>query len=186
MIWPFSRFVAVLIMAAMAGACAGGSALPALPDLPDLHGSNEPLRASGRVTDVYMRIAHGAAGCWFGAAGPLKRTHIFHADLDPPSKGETAEIAIHEIDRTQPSPWGRRVFRVQLVPVDGATSIAVENVGIEEEVAKRMRADVYQWIEGKAACSTKEAAPAAPLVTAPPPLSPPSPVQPAASPTRAP
>lgn len=162
MIWPFSRFVAAVLMAASTGACAGGPALPALPDLP---GTNEPLRASGRVTDVYMRVAHGASECWFGAAGVLKATHIFHADLDPPSKGERAVITVQEIDRTQVSPWGRRVFRIQLTPADGATAIAVDNIAMPEEVAKRMRADVFQWIEGKSACSTKEAPDLAPPAT---------------------
>lgn len=186
MIRPFIRFVAVTVMAALAGACAGGSALPALPALPDLP-PNEPLRASGRVTDVYTRIARGSSACWFGADGALKGSYIFHAEVAPPSKGEVAEIAIHEIDRTQPSPWGRRVFRVQLVPVDGATSIAVDNLAMDEEIARRMRADLFQWIDGKPACTTKEAPGLTAVATGSPPRQQPatSSKKPAASPGRA-
>lgn len=154
MVRPISRSLAAALMALMTEACAGGPQLPALPELP---GTNEPLRVSGPVSEVYMRLAHGATACWFGADGALKASHIFHAEVEPPSRGGTAEVTVHEIDRTQPSPWGRRAFRVQLVPADGATSIAVENFAMPEEVASRMRRDVFQWLQGKAACTTNEA-----------------------------
>ncbi len=101
--WRLKRSLASVVIAAMAAACAGGAELPSLPELP---GSNDPTRAQGRVSDVYTLIARGARMCWFGADGALKETHIFHAALDPPSRGEVAEIAIQEIDRTQVSPWG--------------------------------------------------------------------------------
>lgn len=153
MIRPITRLMAVALITPAVGSCAGGGALPALPDLP---GPNEPSRLPGRVTDVYVRVARGATACWFGADGALKGNYIFHAEVDPPSKGEVAKIEIHEIDRSQPSPWGKRVFRIQLVPVDGATSIAVDNLSMEEDIARRMRADVFAWTEGKSACSTKE------------------------------
>ncbi len=39
-------------------------------------------------TDVYTRIARGALTCWFGAAGPLKGTHIYHAEAAPASQGD--------------------------------------------------------------------------------------------------
>jgi len=155
MVRAISGCLAAGLIAAAAGACTGGAELPALPELP---GTNEPLRAPGHVTDVYMRIARGAAACWFGADGALKRSHIFYAEVDPPSRGETAEITVHEIDRTQASPWGRRAFRVLLAPADGATGIAVENINMPEEVARRMRADVFQWTEGNMACTTRQAA----------------------------
>lgn len=179
---PICTSLAASLLAVMVGACSGGTQLPALPELP---GKNEPLRAPGRVTDVYMRIAHGAATCWFGADGALKRSHIFHADVDPPSRGETAQVTVHEIEPGQTSPWGRRAFRVQLAPADGATSIAVENIAMPEEVANRMRADVFEWIEGKSACATKEAAPLSqlPAKSGSPPRQPgPAPTPPAATP----
>ena len=167
---PISRSLAANLIALMAGACAGGAQLPALPELP---GENEPLRASGRVTDVYIRIARGAATCWFGSDGVLKRSHIFHAEVDPPSRGETAQIGVHEIDPAQASPWGRRVFRVLLTPAGDATSIAVDNIAMPDEMARRMRADVFQWAGGMPACTTKEAPHlSAPAAGASPPLQP--------------
>ena len=162
--WRLNGSPASVVIAAMAAACAGGAELPALPELP---GSNDPTRAQGRVSDVYTLIARGARMCWFGADGALKETHIFHAALDPPSRGEMAEIVIQEIDRTQVSPWGRRTFRVRLTPADGATAIAVENIAMPDDLAASMRADVFKWTEGVMACSTRRQ-PAATAASAPP------------------
>jgi hypothetical protein len=161
------RFAAASALVLSAGGCSDQAKLP---HLPQLAGPGEVQRAAGSVTDVYARIARGARVCWFGPDGALKSTHIFHADVEPPSRGETAEIAVHEIDRTQPSPWGRRVFRVVLVPVDNQTAISVENLAMPDAVAATMRADVFGWVAGKSDCSTRqnavEAQPVQPVTAA--------------------
>ncbi|MCL4768404.1 MAG: hypothetical protein KJZ80_19475 [Hyphomicrobiaceae bacterium] len=184
MVRPRGISLTALLTAVLAGACSEGVKLPALPALP---GTSEPLRAQGPVVDVYMRIARGAMACWFGADGALSGSHIFHADVEPASRGGTAEVVVHEMDHAQPKPWGRRAFRVLLGPADGATAISVENLAMPDEVATRMRADVFQWIESKAACSTKQspAIPAARGGSGPAPQRPgPPPGAPAASPSR--
>ena len=58
-----------------------------------------------------------------------------------------AEIAVHEIDRTQPTPWGRRTFRVVLTPAGAETAIAVENIAMPDSVAASMRAaaGIHLW-----------------------------------------
>lgn len=150
---------AVPMLAVLAGACSQGTPLPKLPELPrlpELGAPNEPGRVAGAVSDVYTRIARGAMACWFGADGALKGSHIFHAEVDPPSRGGAAEVAVHRIEPDQPTPWGRRVFRVRLDPVDEATAIAIESTAMPGDVAGRMRADVFQWAAGKPACSTRE------------------------------
>jgi hypothetical protein len=59
-------------------------------------------------TEVYSLIARGALGCWFAANGPLKATHVFHADAAPPSRGGRAEILLYERDASLSDRRGAR------------------------------------------------------------------------------
>ncbi len=126
---------------------------------------NASVQSPDPVVDVYARIAQGAMACWFGGSGFLKTTHIFYADVGAPSSGRGGEIVIHEKDTTQPQPWGRRAFRIRIASADGVTTVEAENVAMSDDVAGRMRADVFQWAQGNPGCGPQgpSAAPAAPL-----------------------
>ena len=147
--------VMALALAPWAGACSDAVKLPQLPQLVD--GPGEPMRAPGTTAEVYARIAQAARACWFGPDGALKDSYIFHAELEPPSRGEAAEISVHELDKSGSSRWGRKVFYVSLLPADGQTAITVENVSFPVPVSAPMRADVFQWSQGGAGCTTKQA-----------------------------
>lgn len=143
--------MAVIAAATSLGGCNTAS-------LPSLGSPGQPTRVSASSTEVYVRIAQGANACWFGPQGPLRTTHIFHADVEPVHGTGTAEIIVHERDATQPKPWGRRAFRIALTPVGEQTSIDVENLAMPAEAADRMRADVFQWVEGGSGCRMAELA----------------------------
>ena len=89
--WRCRLFV-VIMAAAGLGACSAGSegslsaalvsgSLPAADTLV----ANEP------PTVVYSNIAQKALTCWMGPKGPLKATHIFHADAASPTTGGKAD-----------------------------------------------------------------------------------------------
>jgi hypothetical protein len=143
--------LAALLLTLASSGCAGGSSFT-------LGAPGEATRVAVPVEEAYARIARGAHSCWFSATGPLRRTHIFHADVDPPTRGGAAEIGVLERDATQPSPWGRRVFRIELTASDGSTAIEVANLALPEALAARMRADVFEWLDGRSACQGGEGA----------------------------
>jgi hypothetical protein len=130
--------------------CANGGALPTLGP------AGEASRVAIPVEEAYARIARGAHACWFAASGPLKRSHVFHAEVDPPSRGGAADIGVLERDTAQPSPWGRRVFRIGLTAVDGNTAIEVANLALPDALAARMRSEVFQWLDGNSGCRAGE------------------------------
>ena len=160
------RLAAIAISALALNACGEAAKLPQLPQLTGSVG--EPMRAPGSVPEVYARIAQNSRACWFGPEGALKTTHIIHADLEPPSRGEIAELVVHELDRGGESRWGRRVFKVSLQPSDQQTAIAVDNISMPTEIGSRMRADVFQWSQGGTGCTTRNADPVAQAQTAEP------------------
>ena len=136
--------------------CSGGVApeLPAagslqLPSLPALTGSN----VVGTPTELYTRIARGAVTCWFGASGPLKGRHIYHADAEPESKGGAAEITIFVKDTSAgPNPKALKAFQIAIKPTGGTPELGVENFKIEEPLAARLRADVTRWAAAEEGC----------------------------------
>jgi hypothetical protein len=142
----FGKYVASAATMLVAG-CSGTSSQLQLAVL------NSSVRTADPIIEVYSRVAQGAMACWFGQNGFLKATHVFYADVAPASSGQQAEIIIHERDTTQPRPWGRRAFRVTIATVDGETAVEAENIAMKDDVAGRMRADVFQWTQGKTGCS---------------------------------
>jgi hypothetical protein len=106
----------------------------------------------GSPTDVYTRIARGILTCWFGAAGPLKRGYIYHADAEPASKGGRSEIKIMIRDMTATDPRSLRAYHVVIEPSDTATKVEVENVRIPEVLAARLGTDIERWSRDEAGC----------------------------------
>jgi hypothetical protein len=108
-------------------------------------------------TTVYAAIAQKALVCWVGPKGPLKASHIFHADAASPTTGGVAEIVLHERDVTQRHPWGPRTFRIALTPEGGDTNtrIDLQNIKLKRDMADALRADVIAWANGKDSCQAQ-------------------------------
>ncbi len=103
--------------------------------------------------EIYSRIARGALKCWFGTQGSLKKTHVFHADVAPPSAGGGADIAIYERDLTGQSPRSVRAFKIMIARSGEGSNVQPENFRIPETVARDMSADVGRWTQGSEDCS---------------------------------
>jgi hypothetical protein len=147
------RYLALFLAVPMLGGCAAQTITAALPKVQPVAG--EPSRIDASPPHVYGLIARGAMSCWFAATGQLKKSHIFHADVDPPTAGGAVEIAVHERDNTGPNAWGARVFKVALKLSGEQTIIDVENIKMPEAVAVPMRADVFHWAQGGRDCKLK-------------------------------
>jgi hypothetical protein len=157
-----SALAALLIPACLAGCgnaaqtltLLGTAALGPLPPPDSALADNAP-------TFVYSAIAQKALVCWVGPKGPLKATHIFHADAASPTTGGQAEIVLHERDLTQQHPWGPRTFRIVLTPEGGDTNtrIAMQNIKIKRDMADALRADVIAWANGKESCQAQTLVP---------------------------
>ena len=153
---------AIFAIAAVGGltaGCSGGGATSlGLPSASDLNIGALPSLSSpagqvvGTPTEVYTRVARGALTCWFGAAGPLKSSYIYHADAEPPSKGGRSEIVIFERDADANDPRSMRVYRVVISLVEEKTKLELENLKIPEPLAARLASDVARWAANEEGC----------------------------------
>ena len=151
---PISTLAAVLVGGWLLGACAGGPEALQL-GLPD----GDP-GYPGTPQEVYARVARGALGCWFGAGGTLKPTHIFHADMAPAVKGGMGEIVLQERERNAASPRGLKALRITFAPhTETASHMTIEVLRFPGEPGARMRTAVQRWAAGDATCD-----PAAPTL----------------------
>jgi len=159
-------------LAALVAACAGACSSANLPTLPDPGTSQietgapaaaapspfAPVEtatiAPGTPTEVYALVARGILGCWFGANGPLKTTHIFNADAAPPSRGGTAEIVLHERDPTLRDQRGVRAFRVAFSSAAAGVHVVVTRIKMPSPQAELMARDVETWAKGGSGCLT--------------------------------
>ena len=109
----------------------------------------------GTPTDVYALVARGALGCWFGANGPLKATHVFRADAAPPSQGGLAEIVLHERDVSMRDQRGARAFQVEFASDAASVRVGIDVMRIGPPLAEPMVQDVEMWARGGAGCQTR-------------------------------
>jgi hypothetical protein len=117
---------------------------------------------SGNPTEVYALVARGALNCWFGGGGPLRATHVFHAEAAPPGKGGAAEIALHERDPAVSDQRGARAFRVSLAGDGGNVQIGTVSSRMPAAMADLMVRDVETWARGGSGCQLRTLAPPAP------------------------
>lgn len=120
----------------------------------------------GTPTEVYSLVARGALGCWFAANGPLKATHVFHADAAPPSQGGLAEIVLHERNPSVRDQRGARAFHVAFASDVAGVRVRVTVIKVAQTLAEPMVRDVEVWARGGAGCQARELGPpqtAAPL-----------------------
>lgn len=173
------------LLAAFSSACAEAPltlppvSLPsvALPSLP-LPATTSSLGAD-RLTatpspdspvEVYSRIARGALKCWFGAEGTLRKTHVFHARVDPPPAATPAEIVVLTRDDATPAHGSLRAFQITISPAPAGALIEAQNLKFPEPQGAAMTGDVSRWISGKEGCSVMGTGgwTAAPATDAPP------------------
>jgi hypothetical protein len=124
-----------------------------LPALKQISEALTESKVEGAPTDVYARIARGAMACWFGAKGPLKPNHIYHAEAQPASQGGSAEIVVHERDRNSENPRGLRAFRIVITPDGDNSFLVVENYKLVAPLAESMEKDVRRWAAGGIGCT---------------------------------
>jgi hypothetical protein len=166
----FTPLAAIFLSTLLSG-CGGGApsltslGTAALGPLPPA----DSVLADRAPTFVYSAIAQKALICWVGPKGPLKPTHIFHADAASPTTGGKAEIVLHERDLTQKHPWGPRAFRIELTSEGGDTNtrIAMQNIKLKRDMADALRADVIAWAGGKESCQAQVVQPPPPEPVAP-------------------
>jgi len=107
---------------------------------------------SGTPTEVYALVARGILGCWFGADGPLKGSHVFQAEADPPAKGGGAEVVLHERDHSLPDQRGSRAYRISFAREAGGVLVGMSALRFEAALAQAMAKDVEGWAKGDAGC----------------------------------
>lgn len=118
----------------------------------------------GTSIEVYDRVARGALNCWFGAGGPLKGSHIFHADVPSPAEKRDIDITVHERDSTgQANPRGTRAFRIALASeADTRTRLTMQIGKLPQDLAQAMERDTVAWAYGKQACEAQVVKPPPP------------------------
>jgi hypothetical protein len=170
--------VFALLPALGGGACSSGN-------LPQLPAGSSPVEtgavagpaeaapyetttiAQGTPTEVYALVAGGALRCWFGGDGPLKATHVFHAEAAPPAEGGAAEIVLHERDPSFRDQRGPRAFRVSFAGNAGGVRVGITSIKIAAPLSELMVRDVAVWAGGGAGCQARALRPAQGVPAAP-------------------
>jgi hypothetical protein len=160
-----SRIVMLGVLLHAVGAGCVPSSLPALLSSPDpdktgsLPAPSGPYEmaaiVSGTPTEVYTRVARGILGCWFGAGGPLKASHVFQAEAAPPAKGGAAEIVVHERDTSFRDQRGVRAYRVSFSSEATGVRVGMTALKFEAKLAQAMAKDVEAWAKGGAGCQLR-------------------------------
>ena len=149
----------------VAAACSNASLLtlppppPGQPKAEVAANSQAPLETAvivpGTPTGVYALVARGALGCWFGADGPLKPSHVFEAEAEPPAKGGAAEIVLYERDETLRDKRGARALRVAIASSSTSVRVGTTVIRMDPQTAQHMTKDVEVWARGGSGCQLR-------------------------------
>jgi hypothetical protein len=171
------RFVTLgVLMHALAAGCTS-SDLPSLlgplgpdggkagPQTESASKSSAPYETAATVPgtpiQVYSAVARGALGCWFAPGGPLKVSHVFRAEAEPPTKGGGAEIVIYERDRSFRDQRGAQAYRIAFASDIGGVRVGMTAIKLEGARAQVMAKDVVAWAKGASSCQLRAPAPQA-------------------------
>ncbi len=110
------------------------------------------VMASGSPIDTYSQLARGILSCWFGAAGPLKGSHIFHAETESARAGGAAEIVLQERDTTLRDQRGVRAYRIQISSDVAGARVVATSLKMDLQRARAMAKDVEVWAKGGSGC----------------------------------
>jgi hypothetical protein len=160
-----------VVLAALAGGCSANG-MPTLQSLlppPGETSSVDPatpsahyaplemsLSVSGTPTVVFAQVAQGVLGCWFGGGGPLKTSHVYRAEAEPPAKGGEAEIVIHERDLSLRDQRGTRAYKITFAGEGAGVRVTTMPLKIEPKLAEAMARDVGTWAKEAAKEGAKE------------------------------
>jgi hypothetical protein len=126
------------------------------PETGSLSARSEPHETStlvsGTPTGIFAEVARGALGCWFAADGPLKASHIYRAEAQPPTKGGDAEIVIYERDLSMRDLRGPRVHRIAFTAEVTSVRVTMTALRLEPKLAQAMAVDVESWAKGEESC----------------------------------
>ena len=157
----------IVLLAIGAGACSSANLpqLPASPDaletgavasgLPEGTPVETAVVVPGTPTEIYTLVAGGALRCWFGADGPLKATHVFHAEAAPPADGGVAQIVLHERDASLRDQRGPRAFLVAFTRDPGGARVGITTIKVAAPLSELMVRDVAVWASGGAGCQAR-------------------------------
>jgi|KBSSwiStaDraftv2_1062776.scaffolds.fasta_scaffold43677_5 hypothetical protein len=178
-----SKAAVGLALAALAGGCSANG-MPTLQSLlpPPIETNSTAAAAAapsaptetslsvpGTPTNVFAQVAQGMLGCWFGS-GPLKASHVYRAEAEPPTKGGEAEIVIHERDLTLRDQRGTRAYKVMFAGEGSGVRVTIMPLKIEAKLAEAMARDVETWakegVKPGAACQLRALFPPPPPPTA--------------------
>jgi hypothetical protein len=192
--WPRSAGIGGVLAGLLGGLLGGCTSanMPKLPSLPLLPAPSAetdstaaaapsgPLETTimvpGTPTGAFTQVAHEALGCWFGAGGPLKATHVYRAEAEPPAKGGAAEIVIHERDVSLRDQRGPRAYRISFDSEAAGVRVVATAMRFDQPKAQAMARDVETWAKGGSGCQLR--------ALFPPPAPPPSSARTAKAPTR--
>jgi hypothetical protein len=167
-----------LVLAGMVGGCTTASmpklpSLSLLPSAPETEAATTPsgphetsLVAAGTPTGVFTQVAQGALGCWFGASGPLRASHVYRAEAEPPAKGGAAEIVIHQRDVSLRDQRGPRAYRISFDSEAAGVRVTATALKFDLPQAQAMARDVETWAKGGAGCQLRSLFPPAPASSA--------------------
>ena len=120
-------------------ATTGPEGAPNAPETGSLSARSEPHETSalvsGTPTGIFAEVARGALGCWFAADGPLKTSHIYRAEAQPPAKGGDAEIVIYERDAATRDLRGTRAHRVAFTAELASVRVTMTALRLEPKLA---------------------------------------------------
>ena len=177
------RYIAgAAALAGIAGACssatapqlpAGGATVePPVVAKPSASAADPPpgttVMAKGRPTEIYELVARGVLGCWLGGTGPLKASHVFHAEAAPPAAGGAAEIVLHERDASFRDQRGARAFQVAFASAPAGAQVGIANIKMASAVGEAMTKDVESWAGGGTGCHLRVVLPPPPPPAPPP------------------
>jgi hypothetical protein len=111
--------------------------------------------ATGTPTGVFAQVARGALGCWFAANGPLKASHVYRAEAEPPAKGGDAEIVIFERDVSLRDQRGTRAYRISFDSEGGGVRVTATALKFEPKLTEAMARDVGTWAKGGSGCQLR-------------------------------
>lgn len=135
----------------------------------NLADANFSFLAPGTPADVYVMVARGAMSCWFSPAGPLRRSHVFTADVDPPARGGAALVTLHEKAPKTGDQRGVRAYQIAMTTAPGGTQVAIATPKMAPEIAEAMKVDVQIWARGKPSCEVSTLLAPTPVASKPDP-----------------
>jgi hypothetical protein len=170
------RAAGAAVLVAFVGGCTAAN-LPTLPFSPptsEVATHSVPtgpietsLVASGTSTGVFAHVARAALGCWFAADGPLKASHVYRAEAEPPSKGGAAEITVYERDVSLRDQRGPRAYRISFASESAGVRVSATALKFEPAKARAMARDVETWARGGNGCQLRALFPRPPVSAKP-------------------